>query len=210
MNRRSLSASLVAVLLIAALLAVLMGARACGTETQPVTEQTLPTALGEPPTVLGESLSSLPDTPLDAIYPDVTAPESAVEATLLYVVDGDTIHVRMSDGSQEKVRYIGIDAPEIAHADSAGEYLGDEATAHNSELLASGPLSLQTDLDERDDFGRLLAYVWAGGVFINERMVADGYARAHNYPPNLTRQDQLWYAHDAAREAGIGVWGEAR
>jgi micrococcal nuclease len=159
---------------------------------------------------MAEPLTSAPDTPADVIYPGETAPASAAEATLLQVLDGDTILVRMADGTEEKVRYIGIDAPEIAHADSAGEYLGDEATAHNAELLALGPLRLQTDVDERDDFGRLLAYVWAGGIFINERMVADGYARAHDYPPNLTRQNQLWYAHDAAREAGIGIWTEPR
>ncbi len=63
-------------------------------------------------------------------------------------------------------------------------------------------------MDERDDFGRLLAYVWAGEVLVNERMVLDGYARARNYPPNLTRQQQLWDAHDKAREAGVGVWDE--
>ena len=128
------------------------------------------------------------------------------EVMLLDVVDGDTIWVLMPDGSKEKVRYIGIDAPEVAHADSAGEYLGDEATAHNAELLAMGPLRVETDLDERDDFGRLLAYVWAGEVLVNERMVLDGYARARNYPPNLARQQQLWDAQDKAREAGVGVW----
>lgn len=131
------------------------------------------------------------------------------EFTLLQVIDGDTIRVRMSEGSVEKVRYIGIDAPEVAHGDSAGEYLGAEATAHNARLLESGPLRLETDVDEWDDFGRLLAYVWAGDVFVNERMVEDGYARAHDYPPNLARQDRLWDAHDMAREAGIGIWGSS-
>jgi micrococcal nuclease len=139
---------------------------------------------------------------------EVSAATARTEVMLLDVVDGDTIWVRMPDGSKEKVRYIGIDAPEIAHADSAGEYLGEEATAHNAELLAAGPLRIETDVDERDDFGRLLAYVWAGNVFVNERMVLDGYAWAHNYPPNLTRQEQLWDAHDKARAAGIGIWAE--
>ena len=132
----------------------------------------------------------------------------AIEAVLIQVIDGDTIRVRMSNGTVEKVRYIGIDAPEVAHVDSPGEYLGDEATAHNSALLRSGPLRLKTDVDEWDDFGRLLAYVWAGDVFVNERMVGDGYARAHNYRPNLAQQDRLWKAHDKARAAGIGIWGE--
>jgi micrococcal nuclease len=126
--------------------------------------------------------------------------------TLAEVVDGDTIWVRMPDGSREKVRYIGIDAPEVAHEDSSAEYLGDEATVHNTQLLKSGPVRLETDVEERDEYGRLLAYVWSGEVFINERMVLDGYAWAHNYRPNLARQDQLWAAHDRARAAGVGVW----
>jgi endonuclease YncB( thermonuclease family) len=43
---------------------------------------------------------------------------------------------------------------------------------------------------------------------VNERMVLDGYEWAHDYPPNLTRQGQLWVAHAQARAAGIGVWSE--
>ena len=131
---------------------------------------------------------------------------AGLAATVTEVVDGDTIWVRMPDGSEEKVRYIGIDAPELPHEDSPGEYLGREAASHNEALLTAGPLRLETDVESRDEFERLLAYVWAGDVFVNERMVLDGYAWAHNYPPNLSRQDQLWAAHDRARETGVGVW----
>jgi micrococcal nuclease len=131
-----------------------------------------------------------------------------VEVSLAQVIDGDTIRVRMPDGSEEKVRYIGIDAPEVAHGDSPGEYLGDEATSHNAQLLEAGPIRLATDVEERDAYERLLAYVWAGDVFVNERMVFDGYAWAHDYPPNVTRQEQLWVAHDRARAAGVGVWAD--
>lgn len=159
------------------------------------------------PLSAGCSCESATTGPGEAAPPTATAaPVWGIAATLLQVIDGDTIRVRMSDGSEERVRYIGIDAPEVAHPGSPGEYLGSEATAHNAALLASGPLRLQTDIDERDDFGRLLAYVWAGEVFVNERMVRDGYARARNYPPNLAMQDRLWAAHDKARAAGIGIW----
>ncbi|MBN1320360.1 MAG: thermonuclease family protein [Thermoleophilia bacterium] len=146
--------------------------------------------------------------PADGVTPDDRPGAGAIEAVIVHVIDGDTIRVRMASGAVEKVRYIGIDAPEVAHSESPGEYLGAEATAHNAKLLQSGPLRLKTDLDEWDDFGRLLAYVWAGDIFVNERMVLDGYARAHNYPPNLAQQDRLWEAHDKARAAGIGIWGQ--
>ena len=133
-------------------------------------------------------------------------PVAGLAVTVTEVVDGDTIWVRMADGSAEKVRYIGIDAPELPHDGRPGEYLGEEARAHNAALLGSGPLSLETDVERRDEFGRLLAYVWAGDVFVNERMVLDGYAWAHNYAPNLAWQDRLWAAHDRARAAGVGIW----
>jgi micrococcal nuclease len=135
---------------------------------------------------------------------------TSLEAILVDVVDGDTIRVYMPDGREEKVRYIGLDAPEMAHEDSPGEYLGAEAAIHNAELLAVGELVLETDIEVRDDFGRLLAYVWADDVFVNERMILDGYARARDYPPNLSRQDQLWEANDKARAAGVGIWAEGK
>lgn len=168
---------------------------ACGPATQAPPQDTGATVIGNP------AVTEPNDT-----APGDAAAASRTEVVLLRVVDGDTIWVRMADGSEEKVRYIGIDAPEIAHNDSPGEYLGDEATSHNAELLGSGPLSLELDVEERDDFGRLLAYVWAGDVFINERLVLDGYARAHSYPPNLSRQPQLQEAQRKAYQAGVGLW----
>ena len=136
------------------------------------------------------------------------APSTSLEADVLRIVDGDTIWVRMADGVEAKVRYIGIDAPEVPHNGSGGEYLGEEATRHNEALLVSGRVSLETDLDERDDYGRLLAYVWSNGVFVNAQMVRDGYAFAREYPPNLARQEELRQAAEAAQRAGLGIWND--
>jgi endonuclease YncB( thermonuclease family) len=183
---------LVTIALLVVLMVVLSLLRTCGRET------TSPDDTAAPTGTLGTT----------AVTTGGTAGSWGVEATLIEVVDGDTIWVRMSDGREEKVRYIGVNAPEIAHEDSPADYLGDEAAVHNAELLASGPLRLETDVEERDEYGRLLAYVWAGEIFVNERMVLDGYSWAHNYAPNLTRQDALWAANDEARAAGRGVWGE--
>jgi endonuclease YncB( thermonuclease family) len=137
---------------------------------------------------------------------DAAAPPSRVEVGLLRVVDGDTIWVRMPDGTEEKVRYIGIDAPEVAHQGTRAEFLGEEASARNALLLGSDRLSLELDVEERDPYGRLLAYVWAGEVFVNERLVLDGYARAHDYPPNVSRQPQLREAERKAKAAQVGLW----
>jgi len=210
---------LVIIALLVALVVVIVAVRACSSEDATTSTGTAATSGG---TVLETTTTGVGGQGSTATQPsatagatstepsDSTSPPAAggIDATLVEVVDGDTIWVRLSDGSEEKVRYIGIDAPELPHEDAPGEYLGAEATAHNAELLASGRLRLETDVEERDDFGRLLAYVWAGDVFVNERMVFDGYARAHNYAPNLGRQEELWAAHDAARAAGRGIWGE--
>lgn len=131
----------------------------------------------------------------------------SMTVTLVRVVDGDTIVVEMPDGTGERVRYIGVDAPESPREEAPGERLAAEARSHNEALLHSGPLRLRFDVRERDDCGRILAYVWAGSVFVNHRMVLDGFATAVSYPPNLTYQSQLMDAQQQARRAGVGVWG---
>lgn len=197
--------NLVLLLVVVALAIALVAVLTCG----PATTESDNTTATEAMTPTDGSAATGDTLAADGTTATDDTATAGVEVTLVEVVDGDTIWVRMPDGSEEKVRYIGIDAPEVPHESSAGEYLGEEATAHNTELLASSPLRLETDVEQRDEFGRLLAYVWAGGVFVNGRMVLDGYAWAHNYPPNLTRQDELWAAHDQARAAGVGVWGES-
>ena len=138
--------------------------------------------------------------------PAEIAGESTVSASLVRVVDGDTIVVRMPGGKEERLRYIGIDAPESVQPGEPVEYLGPEASAHNKDLLRSGDLRLSFDVEERDQHGRLLAYVWAGDVFVNERMVRDGFAWEKRYPPNLRMQETLAEAERAARAARVGLW----
>lgn len=126
--------------------------------------------------------------------------------TLVRVVDGDTIVIKMPDGSQEKLRYIGIDAPESVQPEQPVEYLGKEASLHNASLLDSGSLRISFDIERYDEYGRMLAYVWAGSVFLNGQMVRDGYARAKDYPPNMRYQEFLTRAEQEARDARVGLW----
>jgi micrococcal nuclease len=131
-------------------------------------------------------------------------PGEEVSATLVRVVDGDTIIVRLPNGRQERVRYIGIDTPELR---PEVEPFAQEATRQNEELLRSGSIRLLLDVQERDRFGRLLAYVWAGDVFVNERLVADGYALVATYPPNVAYTEAFVEAERRARAEGRGLWG---
>jgi len=90
-----------------------------------------------------------------------------------WVADGDTIV--LTDG--ERVRYAGINAPEIAHDGEPGEPYGDEARAFNKKLVLGRWLNLELAEESRDHYGRLLAYVFLeDGTFVNGELVQQGYA----------------------------------
>lgn len=72
------------------------------------------------------------------------------------VVDGDTIHVRLPDGTKEKVRYIGVDTPESVKPNTPVECFAKAASARNEELVAGERVELRTDAEERDRYGRYL------------------------------------------------------
>ena len=117
------------------------------------------------------------------------------------VIDGDTIVV---SGGQ-RVRYTGIDTPEVGQD---AEYFGEEATAFNRRLLASGRVTLEKDVSDKDRFGRLLRYVYADGILVNAELVREGYARAHAFPPDTSYAPCLSSLEQEAREASRGMWGD--
>ena len=140
----------------------------------------------------------------------------AVEAnaTVDRVVDGDTVDV-VIDGAEERVRLIGIDTPEIAHAANGdrpaqpAECFGDEASAYTASLLAPGtPVRLERDVVPRDDYGRMLAYVYraSDGIFVNYEIVRQGYAQPLTIPPNVTFSDRMVQAARDAERDDAGLW----
>ncbi len=76
------------------------------------------------------------------------------------VIDGDTVWAQMSDGSEEKIRLIGVDAPETEKPDKAAEPLAEEAADYTREMILDQYVYLEMDNDDRDKYGRLLAYIW--------------------------------------------------
>ena len=125
------------------------------------------------------------------------------------VVDGDTIVVDLASGS-EKVRLLGIDTPETKSPTKPVQCFGAEASARTAELLPVGtPVRLERDVEARDAYGRLLAYVYraADGLFVNRSLVADGYADLLTYRPNVAHLDELTRAVDEARGRQAGLWG---
>jgi micrococcal nuclease len=133
------------------------------------------------------------------------------EATLVRVVDGDTIRVLVG-GMEERVRYIGMDTPELNTTSAATpEPYAQAATEANARLLAGGRIVLEKDVSERDRYGRLLRDVWVerdgAWTLVDLALVAEGYAQVSTYPPDVKYVDALLAAQRAAREEGRGLWG---
>jgi len=131
-----------------------------------------------------------------------------VEGTVVRVVDGDTIHVRIG-ARVEKVRYIGVNTPEVHHPTKGEEPGGREAAEVNRRLVEGQAVRLELDMQERDRYGRLLAYVWIGDLMINAELVRLGYAQVMTSPPNVRYQEVFLKLQREAREAGRGLWRRA-
>jgi len=91
------------------------------------------------------------------------------------VIDGDTIEVSIA-GESYKVRYIGIDTPELDDKRPKFCALAQEATRYNRELVKGKTVRLEKDISETDQYGRLLRYVYVGDIFVNAELVRQGLA----------------------------------
>jgi len=119
------------------------------------------------------------------------------------VYDGDTI--QMENGMH--VRYIGINAPEIAHQDKPGEPFGPEAMAFNEKIVLSKPVRIQGDQEASDQYGRRLAYIFLqDGTFVNQEMVRNGLAHVLYKSPNTIYDAELLKSQQEAMKAGKGMW----
>ncbi|MFN8525158.1 MAG: thermonuclease family protein [Chloroflexota bacterium] len=127
-------------------------------------------------------------------------------AHVVSVTDGDTVVVSLSD-RDEKVRLIGIDAPESVDPNRPKMCWADEASARAKELLGDRDVELELDKGERDRFGRLLAYVWIDGENSSLTLAREGHAVQLTIAPNTRYVDQIAAAVAEARDAGRGLWG---
>lgn len=134
------------------------------------------------------------------------APETQI--TVTRVIDGDTIEVDIG-GTIYKVRYIGIDTPELD--DERPEFcaLAQEATRLNRQLVEGETVRLEQDVSETDKYGRLLRYVYVDDTFVNAELVRQGLAWAKAYEPDTKYQDILEEAEAEARQDKIGIWQES-
>ncbi len=174
-----------------------------------------PTQNKEQPQVIeadrNESQATKPNEPTaePSVFKAQTAPNNPnlVLAKVTAIIDGDTIEVDLGEGNIKRVRYIGIDTPESVDPRQPVQCFSKEATAKNKELVESGIVGLEKDVSETDRYGRLLRYVYMGDLLINHVLVAEGYAHASSYPPDVKHQDRLKQAEQEARSANKGLWG---
>ena len=145
---------------------------------------------------------------LSAVAVTSAEPAAFVDGTVVRVVDGDTIHVRIG-ARVERVRYIGVNAPELHHPRRGEEPGGREAARVNRDLVLDRRVRLEMDVQSRDRYGRLLAYVWVGDLMVNAELVRLGYAQVMTVPPNVRHQALFLKLQRDAREAGRGLWRRA-
>ncbi|MBZ0302222.1 MAG: thermonuclease family protein [Anaerolineae bacterium] len=126
-----------------------------------------------------------------------SAPATGEQVTVLRVIDGDTIDVQRNNET-ERVRYIGMNTPE------RDEPCYAEATRANAALVEGKQVILVKDTSETDRYGRLLRYIYVGGVFVNARLVEEGYAEVVSYPPDTGRFTDFRQLEQQAQAANRG------
>jgi len=147
---------------------------------------------------------------------------AAYVVTVVEVVDGDTVDVRYRNGTEETVRLLGVDAPEVRSETSPGEFegvpdsdsgrtwlreWGGRASAFAERTVGGEEVRILVDArsDVRGSYGRLLAYVYHDGDHLNRMLLEEGYARMYDAP--FSKRASFADHEAEARSAGVGVWG---
>jgi len=180
-------------------------------ETSTTADQTTTTAR-EATTTLLPATTTLPIVanadiifapPIAGVSGDPTAPlpEGAEVVTVTSITDGDTLDVSLSDGSVGRIRLIGVNSP-----DSNECWVDESGRALASLVPVGNEIGMTSDISERDDFDRLLRYLWVGGMSINEELVRRGAAIARRYPPDTAMAERFEAAQVEAKASQLGLW----
>ncbi len=147
-------------------------------------------------------------------------PSALLPATVTSVIDGDTVRARLSGSAPERVRLLGIDTPEVhdsakmrrdvqrsRRSREATRALGLLAARFTRLHLDGRAVGLEFDVQLRDVYGRLLAYVWLhDGTLFNMLILREGYAQVLTVPPNVRYADLFLACQQEARVQGRGLW----
>ena len=133
--------------------------------------------------------------------------EDGTEVTVSRVVDGDTVEVRPAIEDEEDVRLIGMDAPETAGSPRGAQPYGEKASRFTERALEGERVTLRFDEEKRDDYGRVLAYLYSSdGTMFNQTLLEEGYTQVATFPPNLKHVGHFERAQQEARRAEKGIW----
>ena len=142
---------------------------------------------------------------------DTASPVLDGPYTVFRVVDGDTLDIQTGNGT-ERVRLIGVDTPESVHPDASRNTAeGLIASTWLKDLLEGEDVYLEFDLQGRDKYDRVLAYVYLADqeTMVNRLLLEEGLAQIMTVPPNVKYADEFAVIQSSAREAGAGFWAEA-
>ena len=134
--------------------------------------------------------------------PQEISSTSSEMTQVTYVVDGDTVEVT----GGRRVRYIDVNAPEIAHPGQKEECFGIAAKNENNSLVNGQTVRLVSDVGDKDTYGRLLRYVYVGNEFINDTLVRQGFAVAEPIKPDTEFAKQFLFAQQEAKQMDRGLW----
>lgn len=169
----------------------------------------------------GPGASSRPQVAPQAACTNPPQPPNLIQARVVRVIDGDTIQVRLSNARTERVRLIGMDTPEVYESEKLErdaresgrsraeiQALGRLASEFTKKHLDGRDLALELDVQMRDRYGRLLAYIWLpDGIQFNVLILREGYAQVLTIPPNVKYTDLFLACQREAREKVRGLWG---
>lgn len=134
--------------------------------------------------------------------------ESSFEKAIVHkVIDGDTIKVEFSGGKIETVRLLLIDTPESVKPKTPVMPFGEEASNFMKKTLIKGTvIEIEKGIEERDKYGRLLAYVWADGKNINKELLKKGLARVAYVQSDTKYLEEFKKAEEKAKKERKGIW----
>lgn len=141
------------------------------------------------------------------IWPEPEPEPDVLSYEVICAIDGDTLLINMF-GQEVTVRLIGVDAPESVHPDAEKNTPeGELASLWMKRFIAGKRVTLEYDQERKDQYGRTLAYVYTGGMLVEDVLLAAGMARTLTMEPNTRYQHHFEMLEKEAREGGSGFWG---
>lgn len=144
--------------------------------------------------------------PWEGTDKDIDGGAGGARAYVVRAIDGDTIEARIGDRTED-VRLIGVDTPETVKPDTPVQCFGPRASAFEHRTVEGRWVRLVPGVEQRDVYGRLLAYVYLGRRFVNATLARRGLARPLTIPPNDRFAPLFERLALSAAKAGRGLWG---